>query len=277
MAPVHPRILICRYAFMVSKTLSENSNDIQAFQFVNWAITFSLSLALARDFVLFIVLALVGLVMFIYVPYALHITYRDKHVGVQGFDHAGGEVAFVVVAGVGWLIACGVDILLTVLLGVCQDEEDYYLPTSTNQCGVGVALAVLTGLQTIIMILWLWMIVFIVYKSPNTLRSEAYRTSVNWLLRGASSPQRGPEITSMAEEAPRPVMRQGSGTVAASATAPSLQPSSYEGAIRPADVGPSSSAPSAQSPNRAANAQTQWEDKDDASSDSRINSIHGVD
>ena len=116
--------------------------------------------------------------MLIYIPRALYISLRN--VRSTHFDHAGGEVAYLAIQMASWTAA---SFWSCVIAAYDENCLPYLRPYNVAVCRVKVANVVFNFIELLISTCWLAMVVHTVRQVQDRPRKEAFKISVNILLR----------------------------------------------------------------------------------------------
>jgi hypothetical protein len=177
-----------------------------------WLTIFLVGLLLAFNIVYFIVHIAAGIALIIYVPAAIALSARDSE---STFDHAGGEVAYLVIQQIAWLCECdsarlgfnhgrntvliivpesvsGVwSALIAAWASVCYDvtyTRGRYTYHRNGVCAVVIAISALSFLHFVILLGWMSWVIHIARTTPGLSATKGFAMPTHKLL---VSPSRG--------------------------------------------------------------------------------------
>ncbi|KAI9636645.1 uncharacterized protein MKK02DRAFT_45350 [Dioszegia hungarica] len=138
--------------------------------------------------ILFLSLHAAMLIAFlIYIPAAFAFTSRRRK---TRFDHAGGEVAYLVVQQIGWLLS-GIFATIQTITTSCTVPHRtgfggnfHWVYTPARYCTFSAVNLGLSFGHFIFLVGWMTWIIMVVYRSSPGNPTKAFKISTGWLLRG---------------------------------------------------------------------------------------------
>ncbi|RSH95327.1 hypothetical protein EHS25_000414 [Saitozyma podzolica] len=165
-----------------------------------WLTIFLVGLLLAFNIVYFIVHIAAGIALIIYVPAAIALSARDSE---STFDHAGGEVAYLVIQQIAWLFSGVWSALIAAWASVCYDvtyTRGRYTYHRNGVCAVVIAISALSFLHFVILLGWMSWVIHIARTSPGLSATKGFAMPTHKLL---VSPPYDREPVSMSERSER--------------------------------------------------------------------------
>ncbi|GFZ47461.1 hypothetical protein JCM24511_05205 [Saitozyma sp. JCM 24511] len=173
---------------------------LMGFHMALWLTIFLVGLLLAFNIVYFIVHIAAGIALIIYVPAAIALSARDSE---SSFDHAGGEVAYLVIQQIAWLFSGVWSALIAAWASVCYDvtyTRGRYTYQRNGVCAVVIAISALSLLHFVLLLGWMSWVIHIARTTPGLSATRGFAMPTHKLL---VSPPYDREPVSMSERSER--------------------------------------------------------------------------